>query len=86
VASRADQPFNIGFHQQLQHRLGDGAQEIAVLALLQQLDKRHSAIGHRVLGAVRGLRNSTLAHPPDDHLLSEPNFHHHRGRYLGGRD
>jgi hypothetical protein len=34
VASRADQTLDIGFHQQLQHRLGDRAQEIAVLALL----------------------------------------------------
>ena len=50
VAAGADQPFDIGFHQDLQHRLGHGSQEIAVAALLQQLDKRHSVVGHRVLG------------------------------------
>jgi hypothetical protein len=51
VARRADQPLNIGLHQKLQHRLGDGSQKIAVLALLQQFDKRHSLFGHWVLGA-----------------------------------
>jgi hypothetical protein len=50
VPAGADQPFDIGFHQDLQHRLRYGSQEIAVAALLQQLDQRHSLIGHRVLG------------------------------------
>jgi hypothetical protein len=51
VSSGADQPLDIGFHQDLQHRLRYGSQEIGVAALLQQLDKRHSVVGHRVLGA-----------------------------------
>ena len=46
----ADQPLDIGFHQDLQHRLRHGSQKIGVAALLQQLDKRHSVLGHRVLG------------------------------------
>jgi hypothetical protein len=50
VPAGADQTFNIGFHQDLQHRLRHGSQEIAIAALLQQLDKRHSFLGHRVLG------------------------------------
>ena len=48
----ADQAFDIGFHQDLQHRLRHGSQEIAIAALLQQLDQRHSLIGHRVLGGL----------------------------------
>ena len=48
----ADQPFDIGFHQNLQHRLRYGSQKIAVAALLQQLDQRHSLVGHRVLGGL----------------------------------
>jgi len=50
VPAGADQPFDIGFHQDLQHCLRHGSQEIAVAALLQQLGQRHSVIGHRVLG------------------------------------
>ncbi len=46
----ADQAFDIGFHQDLQHGLRNGSQEIRVAALLQQLDQRHSFVGHRVLG------------------------------------
>src|SRR4029077_3117312 len=38
VPAGADQPFDIGFHQDLQHRLRHGSQEIAVAALPQQLD------------------------------------------------
>jgi len=50
VPPGADQTFDIGFHQDLQHRLRHGSQEIAVAALLQQLNQRHSVVGHRVLG------------------------------------
>ena len=83
VPAGADQPFDIGFHQDLQHRLRHGSQEIAVAALLQQLDQRHSVLGHRVLGQL-GVKpcNSTLADLPGDHLSPAQNFHHLRGRYL----
>jgi hypothetical protein len=69
VPASADQPFNIGFHQDLQHRLRHGSQEISIAALLQQLGQRHSVVGHRVLGQL-GVkrRNSTLAALPGDHL------------------
>ena len=71
----ADQPFDIGFHQDLQHRLRHGSQEIAVAALLQQLDQRHSVIGHRVLGGlwVKGL-HLHLSRLPGDHpsLIGAP--------------
>jgi hypothetical protein len=40
--------------------LRHGSQEIAFATLLQQLDKRHSVIGHRVLGG----RSVGLAIPP----------------------
>ena len=69
VPAGADQPFDIGFHQDLQHRLRHGSQEIAVAALLQQLNQRHSVVGHRVLGRLGVKRcNSTLADLPGDHL------------------
>ena len=51
MAASADQSLDIGFHQDLEYGLGHGSQEIAVTALLQQLDKRHSVVGHRVLSA-----------------------------------
>jgi hypothetical protein len=34
MAAGADQAFDIGFHQDLQHRLRHGSQKIAVAALL----------------------------------------------------
>ena len=37
VAPAADQPLDVGFHQQLQHGLGHGSQKISVAGLLQQL-------------------------------------------------
>src|SRR5215469_9792782 len=55
-----DQTFHIGFNQDLQYRLRHGSQEIALATLLQQLDKRHSVIGHRVLGGL----SVGLAIPP----------------------
>jgi hypothetical protein len=68
VATGADQAFDIGFHQDLQYRFRHGSQEIAVTALLQQLDQRHSLFGHRVLGQFGVKRcNSTLADLPGDH-------------------
>ena len=50
----ADQAFDIGFHQNLQHGLRNGSQKIAFAALLQQLDRCHSLVGHRVLGRLSG--------------------------------
>jgi hypothetical protein len=69
VPPGADQPFDIGLHQDLQHRLRHGSQEIAVTALLQQVNQRHSVVGHRVLGQLGvGCCNTTLAALPGDHL------------------
>jgi len=81
VPAGANQPFDIGFHQDLQHAFRHGAQEIRITALLQQLDKRPSVVGHRVLRLAGGSRKSTLAHLPDDHLPPAQNFHHLQGRY-----
>jgi len=62
VAPGPDHALDVGLHQQLQHRLGDRAQEVAVVGLLQQLDQCHSVLGHRVLHRSRVKRsNSTLA-------------------------
>jgi site-specific DNA recombinase len=63
VPPRADQPFDIGFHQDLQHGLRHGPEKIAITALLQQLDKRHSVVGHRVLGRVGGGSQFHLSAP-----------------------
>jgi hypothetical protein len=38
VAACADQTVHVGLHQDLQDRLGDRAQEVAVIRLLQRLD------------------------------------------------
>src|ERR1700746_193442 len=65
----ADQAFDISFHQNLQYRLRHGSQEIAIAALLQQVNQPHSVIGHRVLGQlVVKRRNATLAALLGDHL------------------
>jgi hypothetical protein len=53
----------------LQNRFGHGSQKIAITALLQQVNQRHSLVGHRILGGSRVKRcNSTLAALPGDHL------------------
>ena len=52
VPPGADQALDIGFHQDLQHRLRNSSQKIAIAALLQQLGKRYSVVGHRVLGGL----------------------------------
>src|SRR5262249_42536452 len=69
VTPGADQPLDIGLHQQLQHRLGHGSQKISLTSLLQQLGQYQSFFGHRVLSRF-GLKsgNSTLAARPDGHL------------------
>jgi hypothetical protein len=49
VAPGPDQSLNVGFHQQLQHRLCHSSQKISFAGLLQQLGQRQSLLGHRVL-------------------------------------
>src|SRR6201987_2070184 len=69
VTPGADQPLDIGLHQQLQHRLCHGSQKISLTSLLQQLGQYQSLFGHRVLLRFRlKSRNSTLAVRPDGHL------------------
>jgi len=53
VPAGADQAFDVSLHQNLQHRLRHGSQKIAIAALLQQVNQRHSVVGHRVLGGSR---------------------------------
>ena len=54
VAASTDQALDIGFHQNLQHRLRHGSQEVALAALLQQLGQCHVLLGHWVLRFARG--------------------------------
>jgi hypothetical protein len=61
VAPDADQALHVRLHQELQHRFGHGAQEVAVSGLLQQLGQWQSVVGHRVSSSVR-VRASQL-HP-----------------------
>src|SRR5512144_1053182 len=49
VPAAADQGFDVGVHDNLQHRLSERTQEIAVIGLLDGFDQRHSVFGHRVL-------------------------------------
>lgn len=50
----ADDAFHIGLHDQLQHRLGDAAQKVALIVLGQKLGQVHVRPGHRGLRMVRG--------------------------------
>ena len=54
--------------------LGHRSQEIAVAALLQQFDQRHSVVGNRVLGAGWWASQSTVAHLSDEHLAARVQF------------
>jgi hypothetical protein len=54
VLAGADQAFDIGLHDQLQHSLGNGAKKIAAILLLKKLGKVHGCLGHRGLRLVRG--------------------------------
>lgn len=47
VAPGPDHALDVGLHEQLQDRLGDGAKEIALVVLLKQLCERHAGLGHR---------------------------------------
>ncbi len=47
VAGGADQALHVGLHQELQHRLGHGTEEVAIAGLLQQLGQWQSRLGHR---------------------------------------
>jgi uncharacterized protein (DUF2461 family) len=42
--------LDIGLHQSLQRRPRHGSREIAVAALLRQVDKRHFIVDHWILG------------------------------------
>ena len=85
VAAGADHALDVVLHQQLQHRLGDGAQEVPVILLLQQLDQRQ---GGSVIGVSIGpwlkSANSTIADALDGHPGSHrrrgAKFHHDLGR------
>jgi hypothetical protein len=73
VPAGADHALDVGLHQELQHRLGDRTQEVAVVGLLQQLHPCHALLGHRILRRFQVKRsNSTLAERSDDHLAGDP--------------
>ena len=84
MTAHADQALHVRLHQQLQHRLGDGTQEVAVAGLLQQLGQCQSLRGHRGLPRSQVKpRNPTLAEYPDDRLAGDPGAR--LRQTLGGR-
>jgi len=62
VTPGADQPLDIGLHQQLQHRLSHGSQKISLTSLLQQLGQYQSLFG-RVRRDARGAQPVLLRGP-----------------------
>jgi hypothetical protein len=51
VTACTNQTLDVSLHQELQHALSNGSEKVAFAALLQQLGKWQSVIGHRgVLG------------------------------------
>ena len=51
VPASADQPLDVGLHQQLQDALGHSTQKVTVASLLQKLIQWQSLLGHRGLSA-----------------------------------
>jgi hypothetical protein len=47
VPASADQPLDVGLHQQLQDALGHSTQKVTVASLLQKLIQWQSLLGHR---------------------------------------
>lgn len=74
ISPGADHPLHVRLHEDLQHGLGEAAQEIPVIGLLQRFHQRHPVVGHRVLVGL-GLKsaNSTLTAHPDGHLAYTKN-------------
>ena len=54
VTPGADHALHIGLHDQLQHRLGDGSEEVPFVVLLQKLGQGHDGLGHRGLRSMVG--------------------------------
>jgi len=66
MAAGSGQAVHIGFHEKLQSSFRQGAQKIAAVGLLHQLDSCHAVLGHRgLLWLQVRLRNFTLqpTHP-----------------------
>jgi hypothetical protein len=47
MATGADLPVHVSFHEQLEHGFGDGSQKIVFAGLFQQGGQRHSVLGVR---------------------------------------
>src|SRR6202011_4357926 len=64
VAPGANQPLDVTFHQQLQHRLGHGSQKISIAGLLQQIGQHQSLFFHRALSRASGCSMAPPPSPP----------------------
>jgi hypothetical protein len=64
VPASADQPLDVGLHQQLQDALGYSTQKVTVAGLLQKLIQWQSVLGHRGPPISVKSSNSTLDRLP----------------------
>ena len=64
VPASADQPLDVGLHQQLQDALGHSTQKVTVAGLLQKLIQWQSVLGHRGPPVSVKSSNSTLDRLP----------------------
>lgn len=64
VPASADQPLDVGLHQQLQDALGHSTQKVTVAGLLQKLIQWQSLLGHRGPPVSVKSSNSTLDRLP----------------------
>jgi len=64
VPASADQPLDVGLHQQLQDALGHSTQKVSVAGLLQKLIQWQSVLGHRGPPVSVKSCNSTLDRLP----------------------
>src|SRR5271156_6442778 len=64
VPASADQPLDVGLHQQLQDALGHSTQKVTVASLLQKLIQWQSVLGHRGPPVSVKSSNSTLDRLP----------------------
>ena len=64
MPASADQPLDVGLHQQLQDALGHSTQKVTVASLLQKLIQWQSVLGHRGPPVSVKSSNSTLGRLP----------------------
>ena len=81
MPASADQPLDVGLHQQLQDALGYSTQKVIVAGLLQKLIQWQSLLGHRGFSGQREVEQlhprppaavTTPTPPPDRRVFPPP--------------